>query len=778
MNKPRQSEKKTEEFDINTAKYYFELVDFNSGYYRELDLLYKAYYGELVGDDYGKVLNPFNTEDVKYKKFPATLKNYNILKPVIKARLGESSKRFTSLQVVNINDFENDILEENNKIVDGILAQKAINIMNKFGMNTGMESIQTPEDINKLLKNPDSNFREKHSIYGQEALDYIRHFEDLDDKFQELKEHFLIGGIVVTYKEVENEEVKYNVVHPMDFWVMDGSSKYIEDREACIRRERKTLSEVIDDFRYRGLLKESFITVLEDIIKNESLSSTDPNLVSLDLNENFESYQKSLSIDGEGFIWVYTLEWKTLVNVYFVTYVNEQGFIEEKEFESKEEFEGLNVLNVEKETINKVRSIYRFGEKEYSKGFWISPERTEISNSSRCKLRFNGLVNKSYLNCVESYIKDGLPYQVLFNIYNYNLELLVNKNKGKFTLFPIGILPKQYGSDPMTAFMYYITSTSIGFYDESKPNALQALQYLKSIDISLWEQIQYMYNLLNEVRMGWWEVAGFNRQRYGQTMASDGKAVNEQALLRSSIITAEEDRKFDKFIECDSQGLLDFSKYAWLNGKKAVFKRSDDSLVFLNIDAEKHMNADYGVFVKLSAEEQSKVDMLKEIGKLLAQNKSIDPTIIAEIIDQNNFDKIKNIMQSYTNKMREYEQSLEQQRNEAVVEAQRLKEEGEDKNREAEIYMAELDYQKGIETALINSASSVLGYDQGENGEQDLTKITELAEKVNNNSKTNLLNLRKQIFDEKTKKKELDLQEKKIDTDLKIARTNKNKYDK
>ena len=53
-----------------------------------LDILH----GNLPDDLYRKTLNPYNTNKEKYKNFPATLRNYDIMSDIVRRYIGEYFK--------------------------------------------------------------------------------------------------------------------------------------------------------------------------------------------------------------------------------------------------------------------------------------------------------------------------------------------------------------------------------------------------------------------------------------------------------------------------------------------------------------------------------------------------------------------------------------------------------------------------------------------------------------------------------------------------------------
>ena len=104
--------------------------------------------------------------------------------------------------------------------------------------------------------------------------------------------------------------------------------------------------------------------------------------------------------------------------------------------------------------------------------------------------------------------------------------------------------------------------------------------------MSIGNAMDKMWANLQAIKQECWDLIGMNRQRYGSTFASDGKGNTEQAIFRSSILTAPMYFQFDKFMEMDYKGLLDASKIAYADGKKASYVNSDGKTAWFEIADE------------------------------------------------------------------------------------------------------------------------------------------------------------------------------------------------
>ena len=119
------------------------------------------------------------------------------------------------------------------------------------------------------------------------------------------------------------------------------------------------------------------------------------------------------------------------------------------------------------------------------------------------------------------------------------------------------------------------------------------------------------------------------------------------------------------FLEREYAGLIDTSKIAWREGKKMTYVTSDLRTAMISIDPEEYQEAEYGVFVKNNSREQDKLQQLKQLTMAFAQNGQ-QPSTIAEILDTNNFSKIKQMLAEVDQKQKEMQQQQQQMQQQAA----------------------------------------------------------------------------------------------------------------
>jgi hypothetical protein len=147
------------------------------------------------------------------------------------------------------------------------------------------------------------------------------------------------------------------------------------------------------------------------------------------------------------------------------------------------------------------------------------------------------------------------------------MELAIARSKDIIAQFDINMIPKKWDMDK---FMYFVEGTGIAWVDYNKEGIQLSPQHQSVLDMSIKTIDQYLA-LLESIQLEWEKISGVNRQRQGGIGPYEGKAASQQAIVQSSHITEDLFRKFSRFEQRELQGLLDYSKDAWVNGKKGMY---------------------------------------------------------------------------------------------------------------------------------------------------------------------------------------------------------------
>lgn len=787
----------------------------NVAYYRQrcfpnnlyFQSLYRAANGELEATEYQYMVNPFGNavrNRPQLQSYPAKLRNYPIIPEIVNKLIGEKRDRpiLSFVSITNADVMTKKKAEEA-RILKQFLEQTYINELNALGVDTGKESM--PQDpIEEILHEFNVKYTDPRAIVGQEVLDYIMMDCDVPEKFIQGFKHWIITSCVYTLKDVVNEDVVYRTLNPQYVgFIADDSTDFIEDAEAAVVTEQITKASFMD--RYYSIIKEEDEEKYEEILNyvdNPAKYGSDPRVLIYGYTDRIEgntiysgpydNYQ-----DGRNYspwigevvqvTYVNWMSWKLLREVAIINDLGEIEIIDVPEdYKVQEEFGETLVSEV---WIKEAWEGYCVGGTgDFTQGntiyFGIKPiptQRNRINNKAACKLLINGRIKKIGNRKQLSYVELLMPFQHLYNFGHYKLNNIMAKNKDKMLLMPIGLIPNRDGWDEFTT-MYYADATSVLWVDESNDQTKQAINAIKAIDMGLGQYVQFMFEYLREIKAEAYQVIGFSPQRMADISKSEGLGTSTSAIKMSYMISEDVFAEYDKFQERELNGLLDISRFAYINGKKAAYINSVGRQIFLQIDAENadFANSEFQVFVVNSSKEKEKFDKMKGLAETFASQGAKFSTLGQVLHAESSFEKLLSKLEQ----IEAQEQALQQQAQQSQQEAQKYIEDQkaaiEKAKMDLEYYRIDKETDTQKEIALIKADVETLGMDMNANAIPDNVEIEKNAiarEKtfadLNAKYSEHRIKSEELRIKEEESKRRAETEKYKADTDLKIAKENR-----
>ena len=663
-----------------------------------LQQLYEYYNGVIDEADYKYVLKPYGKSR---SNFPSQMRNYPIIKPIVDLLLGEKSKRplnFT-VTVQNADAVSTKEQAKNDVIYQSFQKQFANELIKNGNFQGEQQEVELPKHI---LEQFEASYVDNRAIKGQQALNYIMHEQELHDKFQKAWFHFLVAGEVYTHRGVRNNEPFYEVLNPIDVdYDLDPDLDFVEDGDWALVRKYVHASSVIDS--YYEYLSETQILELEEPRHAESDSAF---LYTNSMAKDANSYRNRL-------VEVSQVYWKSRKRIGFLTMIDPNtGAMEEQivedGFKMPNEIRALGG-KLQWKWVNEVWEGTRIDGRIYIKIHPIVNQRNSLDNSSTCKLPINGIRYSNINSSNISLVKLGIPYQLNYNIYKYRLELAIAKSKDIIASFDINMIPKKWDMDK---FMYYVEGTGIAWVDYNKEGIQLNPQHQSVMDMSI-KTIEQYIALLESIMQEWEKLSGVNRQRQGQVGSYEGKATSQQAIVQSSHITEDYFRKFNRMEQRDLQSLIDYSKEAWLAGKKTMYVMPDGTTDFLDLNSMSHMESNYGIFLSDSGKEQDKLEAVKQLSQSMIQN-GVPASTISEMFDADSFTQIKHkikLAEKVQAELAAKQQEAEQQMNQAKLDQEAQKVESDnmnkEKDRETQIKVAMIHAKDNDTNAQLNLAKGM-----------------------------------------------------------------------
>jgi hypothetical protein len=445
---------------------------------------------------------------------------------------------------------------------------------------------------------------------------------------------------VCSYRGVNSNEPEYTVLNPLDVdYDKAPDLDFIEDGDWVVVRRLMHPSNVID--AYWQELSQKEIEHLE----NPEYNREDFLTYSLDYTDDWD-----WDGDRERLIEVMEVYWKSRKKIGFVNYMDEFDEIQERIVDEK--YKAQEGEAIEWHWVNEVWQGHRIDGRFYVRVGPLENQRGSIDNPSKCKLPINGRAYSDINSENISLVAMGIPYQLNYDIYKYRLELSIAKSKDIIGQFDINAIPKGWDIDK---FMYFVDATGIAWVDYNKEGMSLNPQHQAVMDLSIRTIANYI-NLLESIRFEWEQASGITRQRQGNVDQYAGKGVTQQSIIQSSYITEDYFRKYSDFENRDLQALLDYSKDAWIDGKKTMYVMPDGTREFLDVDPTTHQEAEYGVFVTDSRKDAENLEYIKQLGQSMIQN-GTPASIIAEMLETNNFSTLKHKIKAAEDARQQLEQA-------------------------------------------------------------------------------------------------------------------------
>lgn len=734
---------KDKDFKDSAMEYYRNITGATVTYSKEISVNRDLAIGRLEEKSYTHVLYPLGKEQKDrddIKSYPSKLRNYPIIPSVLSVLMGERIERRIKNQVVALNS---DIDSKREKALRDVVKQNAVAGLHEEMRQQGIDPEVSPEaqSIQEAKKQIDS-IPDYMSLQGEKSLKFINRDQEISRKLRKSWYDWISVGFTFSYRDIYKDEVVYESIAPERVtYLCSDEIDFIEDGEA-VRVEYEMTDEEIED-RFE-----------EEVKDMKSQKSLDSARVYFGRDGDFfsgspDSDSRRHSATNRRQVYHLVFRSKRKVGNYLV-----------------KDLVGNVVDRIKVDHTFKPRSneeVEWFWEDQIWEGWdipdvgYVGVRPIPMLVGDNAKLPYNGRVNIKRTGSPECIPSIGKSYQEMYNIIKYHLEKVIAKFRDQVLMMPIGLIPESRGVD-MFKWLYYLDALGVGYIDEQNPKAMQALQAIKSIGSSLSNYIQYLYEMADKVKGEFKDLIGITRQREGQINSSDSVRNTEASLYRSAVITEEMFLSFDEFIERDFNRLLELSRYAWSEGKEMYFINDDNYKELLKVLPEDIPLSAYSVFVVNTKEEREKLEMLRSQAQAFAQNGST-PSTIGKIIKSTSFNEIlEELEKKEFEAMKQIEAQNERQN-------QMSEQEIADKQADREFEMMKHQDQLALKYHEVNTKYN----DSIKNMIQSGEKLTD-SEILNNIQKTFDDSLAK--FEEFRTKRYVS------QNNLKIAKENKNKYDK
>ena len=788
------SEKQKAEWYANSIDYIIDMglsCNDRNDTERKLDILH----GNIPNEFYKKTLNPYNSNNEKYTRFPATMRNLDIMSDIIRRYVSEYFKGIHEF-IVSASNPEI-VIKKSAKLREeiGVMASQAF----KQEFERRLQQMQAeaaqqgvpPEQINpqEAMPNPEEfmqNFNEKYiddeSKQGQDVLNFVRSITSDAMIYLSAFFDYVSLGECYTYSDIRGEKIVKEHIPVIDAFPIPNGEFFVEDHDMFARRHLMSYTQILDMFD--DVLTKEDRAYLEKYYDYSSASGPTQLMYSKffeyypDVCEKFTKKEREL-FKNEGvrveavnnnLYEVWHVVWRGYARQGILTYVNEAGLVTTKVVDESYKLDTqAGDISIEWAYKPQVYEGYRIGGR-YSAIYPIKARPIAFERDG--KLPYNGIMEVIPYMGKFSIIKTITPYQIMRNIFAYHREMIIAKNK-----MLILILPKSLVSNNSEDVVYRMAADGVLLVDDSEDANSQKMANIRMLNAQMGDYIAQITQLMEATRQEAWDTVDMNAQRYGDIAQSSGVGTTQEAIARSSMGSVIIVQVFDEMRRRDYQRDIDFCKLAYIDGLDTAYLDADGNRHYISLDVNSFVYSTYGITVKNDAKEQDKLQQLRQWAFSAAQNGDLDMALAA--ITGDNISQIKATVQKFNEIKAQHEEQMKQ------VDAQLKEEEIQNKLREIEAkgdqdrQLEELKFQHEMALKYVDVDMSMLGSAGGDEAEQAKNRLAAAAEDNRTRTEQAKIDLERQ-------KMQADLYNQAADRAVKIedikskeriAKTNKNKYD-
>lgn len=789
------SEKQKAEWYANSIDYIIDMglsCNDRNDTERKLDILH----GNIPNEFYKKTLNPYNSNNEKYTRFPATMRNLDIMSDIIRRYVSEYFKGIHEF-IVSASNPEI-VIKKSAKLREeiGVMASQAF----QQEFERRLQQMQTeaaqqgvpPEQINpqEAMPNPEEfmqNFNEKYiddeSKQGQDILNFVRSITSDAMIYLSAFFDYVSIGECYTYSDIKGDKIVKEHIPVIDAFPIPNGEFFVEDHDMFARRNFMSYTQILDMFD--DVLTKEDRAYLEKYYDYSSASGPTQLMYSKffeyypDVCEKFTKKEREL-FKNEGvrveavnnnLYEVWHVVWRGYARQGILTYVNEVGLVTTKVVDESYKLDTqAGDISIEWAYKPQVYEGYRIGGR-YSAIYPIKARPIAFERDG--KLPYNGIMEVIPYMGKFSIIKTITPYQIMRNIFAYHREMVIAKNK-----MLILVLPKSLVSNNSEDVVYRMASDGVLLVDDSEDANSQKMANIRMLNAQMGDYIAQITQLMEATRQEAWDTVDMNAQRYGDIAQSSGVGTTQEAISRSSMGSVIIVQVFDEMRRRDYQRDIDFCKLAYIDGLDTAYLDADGNRHYISLDVNSFVYSTYGITVKNDAKEQDKLQQLRQWAFSAAQNGDLDMALAA--ITGDNISQIKATVQKFNEIKAQHEEQMKQ------LDAQLKEEEIQNRLREIEAkgdqdrQLEELKFQHEMALKYVDVDMSMLGSAGGDEAEQAKNRLAAAAEdnKARNDQAKIELERQKMQADLYNQAADRAVKMEDIKSKERIAKTNKNKYDK
>lgn len=784
------------EWYANSIDYIISLgLSFNDR--SEVETKLNILHGNVPQEFYRKTLNPYNSTKEKYKRFPAVMRNLDIMSDIIRRYVSEY---FKGVHQFTVGSCSPDVVIRHDAKLQQAIAQQA-QLAFKQEFEKRLQQMQQeaaqqgtpPDQINPQDAMPDAKeFMEKfnqdyideQSKQGQDILDYVRATTDDSHIYLANFFNFCALGECYSYSEIRGNKIYKEAVPVMEAYPIPNNKFFVEDHDMFARKIMMSYNQIMEMFdksltdNDRAYLEEYYTKGVDTpsagkILRYDNYKGFYSDVCDKFTDEErtfFKTNNLSPYEDNNTLYEVWHVVWKGWAKRGIVTKINQLGFQEqnivEEDYQLNKE---AGDISIEWEYEPQVYEGYRIGNR-YNAIYPIKARA--IAYNRNGKLPYNGIMEVLPFMGKFSIIDTITPFQILRNIISYHREMVIAKNKMLVLMYPKSLL-----ADPEDA-LYRLEATGTLPVDDEEDVSGVKMQQVRLLNANMGQYISELTNLMESIKLEAREMVDMNQQRYGQITQSAGSSTTQQAISQSAMGSIIITQTFDDFRRLDYNRDLDYAKLAFIDGLNTSYIDESGHQRFLSVDLNSFLSEDYATTVRNDSKEIDKLEQLRQWAFSAAQNGDLDMAMAA--ITGDNVSKIKDTINRFNQIKQQHEEQMKQ------MELQIKQEEVQNKIREIQAKGEEdrktlaMKSQYDLQLKYVDVDMNALNNQNPNDDMAAKMNLEATRDQIKLQTEQSKLGLERQklALDSYNKAADRQVKREQMANDLKIAKTNKNKYDK
>ena len=785
----------------------------------------------LTDKDIQQICEPYGVE---FSAAPKSMQHIGLGNSKINTLVGEEAKRLTRYPFkAYISSDDQMGISSKEEAVRDMWYKKLVDIAKqKFEASMQgqqMDPKQMEEELNKELSKFDKylkyNYQDLKEMTANKILKYEYKRLDVSDTFLRCWEDFLVCGEEVVCIEELGNDIVFRKVNPLYLFTIQSPETYkLEDADWIVEYTMMSVGQVVD--YYHNELTKDEIDTLEQSKEYNSMKTGGIQMAynrDITVEERFGYTAGELFVpnqiathyfggayDQRGNVRIMRVCWKSRRKIGKVKYYDEYGSQEEKivdEYYTLDKDAGETVDWI---WINEWWEGTKIANDIYVKIRPIPYQSRSMANLSESKPPYVGIYCNTNNSRVMSFMDNIKPMDYLYDIYFHRLNLALSKYKGPMLGINVSMIPSEW--DPLK-WLQYAEATNILFLDPTNEVLKGPMQgksagtfnqmSAQGINLEMGNYITQHVNLIGFIKQQMDLISGVNEYRQGDIKGDANVGTSNMGWSASNSMTEKYFSLHNSFKRDCMQRLLEVAKYVWKENPKKVQYVGDDMMVEVVNSYDEFCESEYDIHIDDGPNTQELMQALNQLAHAGMQTGQIKFRDLIEIYKKDSISSLARYLEESQDKMaqeqqeqqqaqQQHEKELAQQ--EAEIRQQALQLEYERLNRED--VNRQLDRENKIQIETLKGLSFAQDQDINENGIPDLleqSKVAILQQKqafeevqkdrehqlkyATDQQKNEIERQKLGLMSEEMKNKK-EIEKIKADTALRIAKENKNKYDK